>query len=191
LEKDLDMAWWTDILFVKKYLADRRGNILRGESFLASLNRASRPKFVNSGRSIVSKFSVRKRILKQYLHENLVDLLYIILSIFTYLYLGLTIVAFFFQKYVSPSFSEIIEAFSEPYLGALGIYVIVKEIERRRGKTVRSRWGEMFAVIWFVFFISATILTYLSDEFVFSGIYKTVVTNALAALIIRIGTLLR
>lgn len=162
------MAWWTDILFFKSLLT-KRSIDSRGESILVVLRRA----------------------IRQYIYDNLIDLLYIFLSVFTYLYLAATIYAFFFQNSAPPAFAELIETLSEPYLGALGIYVVVKEIARRRGRKTTRRWGELFTLIWFIFFISATLLTFYSENYEAGGIYKTVVTNALAALIIRIGTILR
>lgn len=164
------MAWWTHLLFYKTYLDDYRDKgIHKEDSIFADFNHA----------------------LRQYLYDNFVDILYFVLSVLTYVYLGLTIVTFFFHSYVPSSFPGIIEALSEPYLGALGIYVVVREIERRKGRMIRKPWGELFAIIWFLFFVAATFLTYFSDQYHINMIYKTVVTNALAALIIRIGTLLR
>lgn len=173
------MAWWTDILFFKDALKNR-GKDSRGKPSLAVLNRAPTLKLLVWGRT-----------LRQYFYKNFIDILYVFLSIFTYLYLAATIYVFFFQKSAPHALAEIIETLSEPYLGALGVYVVVKEIERRRGKKVTRRWGELFTVIWFFFFISATALTYVSENYEVGGIYKTVVTNALASLIIRIGTLLK
>ncbi len=163
------MAWWTHLMFFRNYLPEEQ-NI--------------EPKEEKS-------FAIFRRALKQYIYDHFVDLLYVFLGIFTYIYLFLSIVAFFFYEKVPRAIPNIIDVLSEPYLGALGIYVVVKEIERRRGKVRHKRFGELFAVIWFLFFISATALTYFSEEYQLNEIYKTVVTNSLAALIIRIGTLLR
>lgn len=132
-----------------------------------------------------------RRALKRYFYDNFIDLLYFLLSVLTYLYLGFSAVTFFLYKYVPESFSYIIEVLSEPYLGTLGIYVVVKEIERRRGKKGKFVFGELFAIIWFLFLVSATLLTYFSEEFRLGAMYKTVVANSLAAIIIRIGIMLR
>jgi len=132
-----------------------------------------------------------QRAFRQYLYDHFIDILYFILSIFTYLYLAVSVATFFFEKYVPRAFPDIIDILSEPYLGALGVYVVVKEIERRRGRLIKKRRGELFAVAWFFFLVVATLLTYFSAEYHFTSVYKTVVTNALAALIIRLGTLVR
>lgn len=162
------MAWWTHLLFFRRY---PENNIVE-------------PKEENL-------FAGFRRAFRRHLYDNFVDVLYFLLSVFTYLYLGFSIITFFFQKQVPKSFPYIIDTLSEPYLGALGIYVVVKEIERRRGREIRKHWGELLATIWFLFFVAATILTYFSEQYQLGGVYKTVVTNALAAIIIRIGTLLR
>jgi len=162
------MAWWTHILFSKDIL-DRYEEPKKEESI----------------------FAVFRGALREYIYENFIDILYFILSIFTYFYLGLSVIAFFFQKTVPPILPYIIDTLSEPYLGALGIYVILKEIERRRGRFLKMRQGEVFAIFWFCFLVAATLLTYFSPYYHLNIVYKTVVTNSLAALIIRIGTMLR
>lgn len=165
------MAWWTHLLFFRNQLSEEENqNEAPGENTLLALFR---------------------RAIKTYFYENTLDLLYRLLTIFTYLYLGLSIATFFFPSFVPKSFPYIIDTLSEPYLGVLGIYVIVREIELRRGKILQKRRGELFTAIWFLFFITATLLTFFTEGYYLNNVYKTVVTNALAALIIRIGTLLR
>ncbi len=163
------MAWWTHLLFFRSYPDAQNGKISKEENLFALFNRA----------------------LREYIYKNFLDILHFVLSICTYVYLGLAIVTFFFEEYVPAAFPSVIETLSEPYLGVLGIYVVVRELERRRGRQVRTGLGELFAVIWFFFFVAASFLTYFSEHYALSAIYKTVVTNALAALIIRIGILLR
>ena len=163
------MAWWTHLLFFGSYSPGDKDFDYQEEN----------------------RFAIFRRVFKQYIYDHFVDLLYVSLGVFTYIYLLLSIVAFFFYSSVPRSLPHIIDTLSEPYLGSLGIYVVVKEIERRRGKVKKRRFGDLFAVVWFIFFLSATALTYFSEEYGLNEIYKTVVTNSLAALIIRIGTLLR
>lgn len=168
LEEGLGMTWWTHLLFFGRYPEVEPHTSEKEEHTFVAFRRA----------------------LKQYLYENFIDLLYVFLSIFTYFYLGISIVAFFFPAGLPPSIPYIIDILSEPYLGALGVYVVVKEIERRRGH-IKKRRGELFATLWFVFLMVATFLTYFSEQYQLSQVYKNIATNALAALIIRIGTLLR
>ena len=166
------MAWWTHLLFFEKELGDQKG-----------------PKLEPGERRFSLGFI--RRALREYVRQNYIDLLYLVLSLFTYVYLGLSVVTFFFETHVPRIFPNIIEVLSEPYLGVLGIYVVVKEIERRRGHLKRRTWGELFATIWFIFFLTATAFTFFSESYQTSHIYKTVVTNALAAVIIRLGTIIR
>lgn len=163
------MAWWTHILFFKGRLGDRKEEDLTGQSLLASFRRA----------------------LAQYIYDYFVDTLYVLLTIATYVYFGFSVITFLFEDSLPPLYPNIIEIFSEPYLGVLGVYVVVREVERRKGKIRQRTWGEIFAILWIVFLAVATGLTYYSDHYAVSETYKTIVTNALAALIIRIGTIVR
>lgn len=164
------MAWWTHLLFLRNTSRNEDNAVLGKRENL---------------------FAVFRRALTQYLYDHFVEVLYVTLSIFTYLYLFLTVIAFFFDELIPKSLPRIIDTLSEPYLGALGVYVVVREIERRKGRVRSRKWGELFAVIWFFFFITATVLTFFSKHYYLNELYKTIVTNALAALIIRIGTLIR
>ena len=163
------MAWWTHLLFFGRNPGDHTPP-QEEERF---------------------SFSYFRRVLKDYFRQNLIDLLYLVLSIFTYVYLALSILTFFFEKSVPNFLPHAIEILSEPYLGVLGVYVVVKEIERRRGYLKHRTWGELFAIIWFFFFVTASFLTFFSPEYHANAVYKTVVTNALAAIIIRIGMVIR
>ena len=163
------MAWWTHILFFGGDSEDHKPPPAE-ERF---------------------SFSYFSRVLKDYFRQNLIDLLYLVLSLFTYIYLALSILTFFFEKSVPSFLPKAIEILSEPYLGVLGVYVVVKEIERRRGHIKQRTWGELFAIVWFLFFVIASFLTFFSEEYHANAIYKTVVTNALAAVIIRVGMIIR
>lgn len=164
------MAWWTHLLFLEGHLKDNTNQEPMREEF---------------------SLAYFRREFRQYLYQNFIDVLYLVLSVCTYLYLGFSIITFFFEANLPESFPHIIEVLSEPYLGVLGIYVVVKELERKKGKVKQRTWSELFAIIWVTFFITATVLTYYSEHYHIGSVYKTVVTNALAALIIRIGTLIR
>lgn len=163
------MAWWTHLLFFGDYFPEDQNVSSKEETGFAAFRHA----------------------FKNYIYDNFLDILRFFLGVFTYLYLGLTIVTFFLGPTAPKSFPYIVDALSEPYLGALGIYVVIKEIERRRGKKIEKPMLELFAIIWLLFLITATALTFFSEKYPPNIVYKVVVTNALAALIIRIGTLLR
>ncbi|QQG45512.1 MAG: hypothetical protein HYW89_01060 [Candidatus Sungiibacteriota bacterium] len=160
------MAWWAHLLFLED-TTDSNELPQKREPLLATLY----------------------RVTKDYVRENIIGILSSLLTLVTYLYLGTTAAVFFLEKNVPDVLPHIIEALSEPYLGILGIYIVVKEIERRRGNTAPKRWRDAFAFLWLILLVVTTVFTIAEHQF--TPLYKTVVTNALAALIIRIGTMLR
>lgn len=160
------MAWWTDI-FLKNFFEESQKE-KNEENIFASLIRA----------------------IKSIFYDNFVDTLYKVLLVSTYAYLVLSIAAFFFQRDLPRQIGYLVDAFSEPYLGALGMYVIVTEIRRRRGKVAHHHLHNVFVGAWSVFLIAATLVVYFGDTYYFDALYRTVVTNSLAAMIIRIGGIL-
>lgn len=159
------MAWWTEILFLKnRYITEDKE---------------------------LGVFEAFKRALKTCLYDRFVDALHVLLAIFTYGYMAAAIVAFFWQESAPAAFPYIVEVLADPYLGALGIYLIVKEIEIRRGNIKRRR-GEFFVTAWFMFLIIATASVYFFEKYdPENKIYKTIVTDSAAAILIRIGRFLR
>lgn len=164
------MAWWTELLFFREGIKLHNYEYYDDDENLAERVR---------------------RVIREYLKDNFVDILYHLLSVFTYFYLAAIILVFFFEKNLPHAIPFIVDTLSEPYLGALGVYVVVKEIERRRGRQIKRRLGELFAHIWIMFLIAASTAVYFSDYYHLTPLYQTVITNALAALIIRIGTLIK
>ncbi len=165
------MAWWTDL--ITKYRSEESQNSEQGEAKSFSLD--------------------FRRVIKNYLYDNFLDVLYISLSVFTYLYVLLSIITFVLQDEAAKLLVYVMEALSEPYLGALAIYVIVKQLELRKQQSLSrgGRRGELFVLIWLTFLLSATTITYFSEYYNLNEIYQTILKNSLAAMIIRIGSLLR
>lgn len=157
------MAWWTHILFMKK------------EKMSSSKKRGG-------------VFITGYKGLKKYIRKKSIDILYVIFSIFTYLYLALSVIAFFFHTFVPDSLPFIIEALSDPYLGALGLYIVMHGLYRK--KKSRSH-GQLFVPLWALFFLFASAFIYFVPDHTLETLYKTVVTNAFAALILRVGMILR
>ena len=91
--------------------------------------------------------------------QEAVDILFFFLGVFTYIYLFA--VAFLYLSGVS-SFdtisSKIIRALAEPYLGAVGIYTILKESRKRRYAIQPRHWGELFVLAWLVLLAIASFL---------------------------------
>lgn len=184
------MAWWQEI--IKNYRA-RQGNFSKADPSHVRHKKA-RPKTgrAKKGRALNPSAGLT-RFTNKYLYNNYVDLLYVSLSVFTYLYVILSALTFAFQENGPYLLAYSLDALSEPYLGALAIYVLVKEIERRNlsKEDCKKRRGELFVIIWLSFLFAATAITYFSDVYNLNEIYQTIVTNSLAAIIIRIGSLLR
>ena len=135
-------------------------------------------------------FVLLVRAVRRAFYENFVDTIHIVLLLATYAYLVLSVAAFFFQNAFPRQIVYIVDAFSEPYLGVLGIYVVVNEIRRRRGKVAHPHFANVFAGVWAAFLVVSTLIVILGDTYYFNEMYRTVVTNSLAALIIRVGTIL-
>lgn len=162
------MVWWTDILFLKEHLGGK--NREPGEG---------------------SFFAVLVSALRKAVYDNFLETLHVALLIAVYAYFLLSIFIFFFQNYVSPKVIYVLDAFSEPYLGAIGIYVVVTEIRRRRGKNGWSHLAGVFVWSWLLFMAVSTMIVFLGETYYFNSVYKAIITNSFAALIIRLGAVLR
>lgn len=161
------MAWWIDIMFLKKHFEEQNGQ--------------------EGGSNLFVRFM---RALRGIFYDNFVDTLHHILVVATYAYLASNFTVFFFQKSLSNTFISLVETFSEPYLGALGIYIVVNEIRRRRGKNVYTHFSTIFAACWMALLLISSVLVYTADTYHFNAVYRTIVTNSFAAFIIRLGTIL-
>ena len=167
------MTWWTHILF-GDYPENHNARLFKDEI----------------------SFGVLSHVFRQYVYDHGIKILHFFLRVLIYCYLGIAVFAFFAPHYAPHSLLYIVDAFSEPYLGALGVYIVVKEIKRRRtlrGDATRpSRPNfELYPLLWFLFLVTSTIAIYYSEHYVAGTLYQTVVTDAFAVMIIRIGTLLR
>lgn len=125
------------------------------------------------------------------LHPNAVDWLYWWLGAFTHCYV-VTVAVLFFTRASGgwPTLEGILGALQEPYLGALGVYVVLKEIRKRRHQIKIPHHGEYFVAVWIVLLIISTALVVTSPAFRFNEVYKIILTNSLATLIIYIGSLI-
>lgn len=125
------------------------------------------------------------------LRREAVDWIYAALGVFTYLYLVTLAVVFFggLEDEWRTVF-VLLDSLQEPYLGALGIYVILKEIRKRRRDYPSRYAGEFFVALWLLFLLVSTLITIFSPEFNFAATYKIILTNSLVALIAYIGSLI-
>lgn len=121
--------------------------------------------------------------------QEAVDILYFFLGVFTYIYLFA--IAFLYLSGVS-SFdtisSKIIKALAEPYLGAVGIYTILKESRKRRYAITPRHWGELFVVAWLCLLALASFLTVVSPFYTFTHTLELIITLTLSIGIIYIGS---
>lgn len=161
------MTWWTDILFLGKRF-EEKNDFGKEESIFALFLRAA----------------------KKIFYDNFVDTLHAFLTITTYAYLAASVAVFFFQKILSLPLIALISAFSEPYLGALGLYLVVNEIRRRRGKNTHPHLGTIFVGAWLILLAVSTLFVYFDTTYHFNRLYQTIVTNSFATVIIRLGTII-
>ena len=128
---------------------------------------------------------------KDAIYNNFLSILHFFLGFVAYGYLITVAIVFFLQDelQIPPAMLRIVESLSEPYLGAIGIYLFIKEIRSRRG-TKSKIWNEVFVGIWLVFFFAASILTFVSKHYHIDPLYNLIMTNSLASIIIRLGTVL-
>ena len=124
------------------------------------------------------------------LRREATDWLFIVLSVFTYIYLAVLAVVFFggFAKNQRSVFF-FLDTLQDPYLGALGIYVILKEVRQRRREHPSRYLGELFVVLWAAFGAVATIMVFFLPQYGFDDIYKIILVNSAVVLLIFIGSL--
>src|SRR3990167_1267090 len=105
-----------------------------------------------------------------------VDILYFFLGIFTYVYLFA--IAFLYLSGVS-SFdtvaSKLIRALAEPYLGAVGIYTILKESRKRRYALSSRHRGEIFVIAWLALFALTSILAIFTKFYTFTRTFELII----------------
>lgn len=125
------------------------------------------------------------------LKKEAIDWLYFWLGSFTNIYL-FTLTAFFFTHAAGEwkILSGLLDALQEPYLGAVGIYVVLKEIRKRRYGDLSRHHGEIFVFLWGFLLFIASIFVIFSSFYEFDEIYKLIITNSIATLLIYIASLL-
>ena len=126
------------------------------------------------------------------LKKHSFELIYSFFGFITHSYLFVILILFFFQTYSTKSFINLVDSLSEPYLGIIGIYLVLKEISIRTGRQKPHRvWGESFVAVWVMLLFLSSFLTFVSESYHVDEVYRLIVTNSLASLIIRMGTLFK
>lgn len=133
------------------------------------------------------KISWKKAVTKA-LAESAVDFLYYIVGFFTSLYFFLAAYLFFIGggKYHEIAV-KIFDALSEPYLGSVGIYVILKEIRKRQSKVKSKHFGEYFVYLWLVLFLVVLGFIWFLPNYHFDELMGAITTVTLASLVIYTG----
>jgi len=123
-----------------------------------------------------------------FLHDA-VDVLYFWVGLFTYIYFF--IVAFLYLGALSSIDTvalKIVYALQEPYLGAVGMYTILKEARKRTQKLTRSRhYGEFFVIGWLALFLVSALCAVFFDAYAFDLLLKLIITISISVGIIYIG----
>ncbi|OGZ96115.1 MAG: hypothetical protein A3I44_04775 [Candidatus Sungbacteria bacterium RIFCSPLOWO2_02_FULL_51_17] len=126
-----------------------------------------------------------KERLRHVLIVHALDWLYGVLFIFTHFYF-VAIAFLFFSARGGYYFltTQLMEALSEPYLGALGVYVLLKELRKRKIQATSRHYGEIFVAAWQVLLIVAVGCIVLLSRYHFDDISRLIITDALAVLFI-------
>lgn len=116
---------------------------------------------------------------------------YFILSFFTYFFivtLGWLYFGRLWEEHYDIAF--IISAMSEPYMGALAIYTILKEHRKKTYKAGSFHKGEIFVGIWVSMLVAALFLTAFSDNYTIGEPLRILISNSTAVILIYIGGLI-
>lgn len=118
-----------------------------------------------------------------------VDRLYFWLGVFTDVYLIAIAFEFFtnlHQTYPVPE--RILSALSGPYLGALAVYVVLKELRKRRTSSpISLHLGERYVWAWLALLAATTAAVAGTARYRFDASYEAVMANSLTALMVYLG----
>jgi hypothetical protein len=116
---------------------------------------------------------------------------YFILSLFTYFFIIVLGVLYFGRLWEAHyDLAFIVSAMSEPYMGALAIYTILKEHRKKTYKAGSFHKGEIFVGIWVTMLVVAILLTALSDNYTIGEPLRILISNSTAVILIYIGGLI-
>ena len=122
---------------------------------------------------------------------QIIDWLYFVLAVFTYFYIFAAAFLFFTRRggYFLV-LTRLLDALSEPYLGSVGIYVILKEIRKRRFGEQSKHWGEFFVFLWISLLVIAVPFIIFSESYVFDEVAGLIVTMGLGVFVIYLAGLI-
>jgi hypothetical protein len=118
-------------------------------------------------------------------------LFYFLLSFFSYFFIITLSVLYFgslWEEY--PRLAFVVSAMSEPYMGALAIYTILKEYRKKTFQFGGMHRGEVFVIIWALMLVSAVALTMFTDRYMIGEPLRILISNSTAVILIYIGGLI-
>ncbi|MEK7596097.1 MAG: hypothetical protein AAB564_00905 [Patescibacteria group bacterium] len=118
-----------------------------------------------------------------------VIIFYFGLSAFTYFYFITLAVLYFGRLWGSyPVFSFLASAFSEPYVGAVAVYTLLKEYRKKIKRSGSFHRGEIFVSAWALMLFAAIILALFSDSYALDEPLKIIIQTSIAVILIYIGS---
>ena len=128
---------------------------------------------------------------RQIIMAHVLDWLYVVLAVFTHAYFLAIVYLFFFHggsyRFLTVRLAE---AFSEPYLGALGVYVLLKEIRKRKVQPASRHYGEIFVAFWQVLLVISVAVVWVVPGYYFDDVAQLIVADSLAVLVIYMASLI-
>jgi len=124
-----------------------------------------------------------------FFRRTTIDHLYRWLGVFTALYLILISFEFFLNLHLRyPTLERLLDALAEPYLGALAVYTVLKEVRKRREGRSRGYRGEWYVAAWLVLLAVTTAAVMFTARYQFDVVFGLILGNSLASLMIYLGS---
>lgn len=132
-----------------------------------------------------------REALRRLVFTYVTDGLYFLLSVFTVFYFCAVTVTFFSARHDFYFVTiQLLKALSEPYLAALSLYVILKEIRKRKIEKESRHFGEIFLVLWLILFAVSSSVVFYTDTYVFDDVMSLITTASLTSLVLYIAGLI-
>ncbi len=125
---------------------------------------------------------------EEQLAREAVDWLFLFLSLVTYIYLGLLAFLFFTGAAEErPHLLLALDVMRDPYITALGMYVIVKELRKKQRQYPSRYWGESFVVLWMALLFTSTACVMWVPGYNFDLVYKIILESGIMVALIYIA----
>lgn len=131
-----------------------------------------------------------KRRLYEAFFEEAVDLVYLLLGIFTYVYILAAFIIYFAAYELNSIVVKTFETLAEPYLGGVAIYVILKESRKRSHRLGSRHKGENFVLLWALLITFSVFSAAVFEQYTYSSVLSTIITNGLAVILIYTGSVI-